>query len=184
MNGVVDHLLAYGVPVLALPSPAALSPADVARRHGVDPSELVWTSIVVGADGPVAMAVSSGRSLDLERARVAIGDPTARLASLEEVRAIAPTSDADALPPLTRLLEIPVYVDAPVATMRHVLFPAGTVSVLVCLLREDLFRAEPVRVAALSSLSETGVSDLSVVAPTRRAAFTDAPLVPYHLRIG
>jgi hypothetical protein len=56
------------------------------------------------------------------------------------------------------------------------------------MLRDDLFTAEPVHVAPLSGDTAAGPepasSDLSVVAPTRRALFGDDPLVPYHLRAG
>jgi prolyl-tRNA editing enzyme YbaK/EbsC (Cys-tRNA(Pro) deacylase) len=183
MTGVVDHLLEDSTPFLALPAPAAMSPSAVARRHGLDPAELIWTEVVRTTAGPVAMAIGAGRSLDLERARAAVGDPTARLASHDEVRGFARGCEAGAVPPLSRFLRAPVYVDAPIATMEHVVFPAGVVSVLICMVREDLFAVEPVRVAPLSRQAEpVPASSPSVVAPTRRAAFSGEPLVPYHLR--
>jgi hypothetical protein len=59
------------------------------------------------------------------------------------------------------------------------------VAVLLCAVREDLFAAEPVRVAPLSRRgARVRPSALSVVAPSRRAAFSGEPLVPYHLRAG
>lgn len=185
MASVVDHLLGKGTPFLALPAPAALTPSEVARRHGLDPSELVWTEVVMTVDGPVAMAIGAGRSLDLERARTAVGDPSARLATHDEVRAFARGSEVGAVPPLSRFLDAPVFVDTPIAALEHVVFPAGVVSVLVCVVREDLFAVEPVRVAPLSRQAEPVLAaELSVIAPTRRAAFTGEPLVPFHLRAG
>lgn len=189
MTTVLDHLLEQGAPVLALPAPTALSPADVARRHGLDADELVWTEVVMTVEGPVAMAIGAGRSLDLDLARTAVGDSLARLASHDEVRAFARGCEVGGVPPLSRFLRAPVYVDAPIATLRHVVFPAGVVSVLLCMVREDLFTVEPVRVAPLSRATTPAQEPapepmLSVVAPTRRAAFSGEPLVPYHLRAG
>jgi prolyl-tRNA editing enzyme YbaK/EbsC (Cys-tRNA(Pro) deacylase) len=186
---VVDHLLGLGTPFLALPAPAALSPSQVARRHGLDPAELVWTEVVMTIDGPVAMAIGAGASLDLERARTAVGDPAARLASHDEVRAFARGCEVGAVPPLSRFLAAPVYVDTPITTLAHVVFPAGVVSVLLCMVREDLFAVEPVRVAPLSRAAgpdpePVPTQALSVVAPSRRAVFSGEPLVPYHLRAG
>jgi prolyl-tRNA editing enzyme YbaK/EbsC (Cys-tRNA(Pro) deacylase) len=185
MTGVLDHLLERGAPFLALPTPNAMSPSDVARRHGLDPAELIWTEVVMTLHGPVAMAVGAGSSLDLGRARAAVDDPSARLASHDEVRAFARGCEPGSVPPLSAYLEAPVYVDTPIARMAHVTFPAGVMSVLICMVGEDLFAVEPVRVAPLS-LRPPGVaaSGLSVVAPTRRAAFSGEPLVPYHLRAG
>jgi prolyl-tRNA editing enzyme YbaK/EbsC (Cys-tRNA(Pro) deacylase) len=188
MNAVLDHLLGHGLPMLVLPAPGSIAPADVARRHGLDPSELVWTEVVITAEGPVAMSLGAGRSLDLDRARAATGDPNARLATHDEVRAFSRGSEIGAVPPLSRFLQAHVYVDTPVAMAEHVVFPTGVVSLLVCMLRDDLFAAEPVRVAALSGepavSPRAASSDLSVVAPSRRALFDDEPLVPYHLRAG
>jgi prolyl-tRNA editing enzyme YbaK/EbsC (Cys-tRNA(Pro) deacylase) len=185
MAGVLDHLLGHGTPFLALPAPAALTPSEVARRHGLDPSELVWTEVVMTVDGPVAMAIGAGRSLDLELARATTGDPAARLATHDEVRAFARGAEVGAVPPLSRYLDAPVYVDTPIAALDHVVFPAGSISVLVCVVREDLFAVEPVRAAPLSRQAEPVLpTELSVVAPSRRAAFTGEPLVPYHLRAG
>jgi prolyl-tRNA editing enzyme YbaK/EbsC (Cys-tRNA(Pro) deacylase) len=189
MASVVDHLLGQGTPFLALPAPAAMSPRDLARRHRLD-AELVWTEVVMTAEGPVAMAVGAGSSLDLGNARTATGDPSARLATYDEVRSFARGCEVGAVPPLSRFLGAPVYVDAPIAALEHVAFPAGVTSVLVCMVREELFAAEPVRVATLSRQAmdpaepDGAFPSLGSIQPTRRAAFTGEPLVPYHLRVG
>jgi prolyl-tRNA editing enzyme YbaK/EbsC (Cys-tRNA(Pro) deacylase) len=186
MTPVLDHLLGQGSPFLVLPAPSAMTPGAVAERHGLDQSELVWTELVITNDGPVAMAAAAGRSIDLDQARAAVRDPGARLATHEEVRAFAHGCEVGAVPPLSNYLGVPVIVDAPIASLEHVVFPAGVASVLVCMRREDLFAAEPVRVTSVSGDQQAApVPALSVVAPSRRAAFTgDEPLVPYHLRAG
>ncbi len=180
MAEVVDHLLGHQVPFLILPAPHALDPVEVARIHGVDPVELLWTEVVMTRSGPVAMVTGTRRALDLELARAAAHDPTARVATHEEIRAFARGCEAGAVPPLSRFLVAPVFVDEPVAQMEQVVFAAGRTGVLVCVARADLFAAESVSVARLSR----GDDELSVIAPSRRALFSGAELVPYHLRVG
>jgi prolyl-tRNA editing enzyme YbaK/EbsC (Cys-tRNA(Pro) deacylase) len=189
MTSVLDHLLGQGSAFLVLPAPAAMTPGAVVERHGLDPAELVWTELVITGDGPVAMAVAAGRSLDLDSARAAVRDPGARLATHEEARAFAHGCEIGAIPPLANFLGAPVIVDAPIAALEHVVFPAGVTSALVCMRREDLFAAEPVRVASISgdpgAAAAPAHPPLGLIAPTRRAAFTgEEPLIPYHLRAG
>ena len=178
MAGVIDHLLGHQVPFLVLPAPHALAPIEVARAHGMDTADLVWTEVVTTASGPVGVVTGTGRVLDLELARAAVHDAKARLASHEEVRAFARGCEAGAVPPLSRYLAAPVIVDEPVAQMTQIVFPAGRTGVLVCAARADLFAAEPVRVAALSRATDA----LGFIAPSRRLAFTGPAPVSYHLR--
>jgi prolyl-tRNA editing enzyme YbaK/EbsC (Cys-tRNA(Pro) deacylase) len=157
-----------------------MDPLEVARAHGIDAAELLWTEVVLTVSGPVAVVTGTGRALDLDLARAAVHDPSARLASHEEVRAFARGCEVGAVPPLSRFLGAPVIVDEPVGGMDQVVFPAGRSGVLLCVARADLFAAEPVGVARLSR----GAGELSLVAPSRRALFSGVDLVPYHLRNG
>jgi prolyl-tRNA editing enzyme YbaK/EbsC (Cys-tRNA(Pro) deacylase) len=186
MAPVLDHLLGQGSPFLVLPAPAAMTPGAVAERHGLDRSEVVWTELVITDDGPVAVAVAAGRSLDLDQARAAVRDPAARLATHEEARAFAQGCEIGAIPPLTNFLGAPVIVDVPIASLEHIVFPAGITTALVCMRRADLFAAEPVRVSPVTREPDQPPGpSLSVIAPSRRAAFTgEESLVPYHLRAG
>lgn len=183
MASVVDHLLGLRVPFLVLPAPGAETPAEVAAAHDLDPAELVWTDVVMTASGPVAMTVGAGRTLDLGLARRAVHDPTARIATHEEIRAFARGCEPGTVPPLSAFLVAPVVVDEPIARRGQIVFAAGVATILVCVDRAALFVAEPASVAPLTTVA-ADPAGLSVIAPSRRAAFSGATLVPYHLRTG
>ena len=184
MTSVIDHLVGQSIPFVVLPAPQARSPREAAAVHEVDIAELVRTEVIVTSGGPVAVVLGAGDRFDLALARGAVRDPGARAATVAEIRTLARDCAVDALPPLSAYLVAPVYVDASVAALEQVVFPAGHASVLVCMRRADLFLAEPVTVAALSGAGPAASPALSVVAPSRRAALTGPALVPAHLRAG
>ncbi|MEP6759318.1 MAG: YbaK/EbsC family protein [Actinomycetota bacterium] len=184
MTSVIDHLLTQRVPFVVLPAPQARSPREAAEAHGVDVAELVRTEVIVTTGGPVAVVIRSGDRFELALARGAVRDAVARMATASEIHELARECDVDALPPLSAYLFAPVYVDAPVAALEQIVFPAGRSSALVCTRRADLFQAQPVTVAALSGASQPAAPVLSVIAPSRRVVLTDAELVPAHMREG
>ena len=181
MASVIDHLLMQRIPFVVLPAPKARSLREAAAVHGVDLDELIRTEVIVTTGGPVAVVIGAGATFDLSFARAAVRDAGARMATVAEIRAMARDCEVGALPPLSRYLVVPVYVDTPVVALEQVVFPAGRSSVLVCMRRADLFLAEPVTVAALTGAAVVEEPELSVVAPTRRIVLTDAELVPAHM---
>ena len=181
MTNVVDHLLAQRSPFVVLPAPDARSPREAAAQHGVDVAELVRTEVIVTSGGPVAVVIGAGDTFDRGGARGAVRDAAARLATAAEIRAVARDCEPGSLPPLSRYLVVPVYVDPSVGALEQIVFPAGRPSVLVCMRRADLFLAEPVIVAALVGALASEPPVPSAVAPTRRIVLTDSPLVPVHL---
>jgi len=181
MASVIDHLLTQRMPFVVLPAPQARSPREAAAMHGVDVAELVRTEVIVTRGGPVAVVIGAAATFDLSSARGAVRDASARMATVAEIRAMARDCEVGALPPLSRYLVAPVYVDTSIVALDQIVFPAGRSSVLVCIGRAELFLAEPVTVAALSGVADVEALALSVVAPTRRIVLTDAELVPAHL---
>jgi len=181
MTSVLDYLLAQRTPFVVLPAPQARSPREAAAAHGVDVAELARTEVIVTGGGPVAVVIGAADTFDLALARGAVRDPGARMATVAEIRTLAQGCEVGALPPLSLYLIAPVYVDASIAALEQVVFPAGRSSVLVCMRRADLFQAQPVTVAALSRIETPEARTLSVVAPSRRIVLTDAELVPAHL---
>lgn len=178
MSDVISYLLGRGVAFLVLPHAGAVTPADAARAHGVDLSEVVRTEVMTGAAGPCLMVVPNPRYLDLELAQKALRDPTARPATHAEIRALAPTCDIGAVPPLSLFLMAPMYVDPAVADRTQLVFPAGRASVLVVVQRAELLRDDPYVVAPLTR--ESSIPE-PAIAPSRRQILSDEGLLPVHL---
>lgn len=181
---ILTYLVGRGIPFLVLPDPTSGTVDQAARAHGIDPEELVRTEVVIGRHGPALLLVPATRYLDLGLAQRAIDDPAARPATHLELRAIAPSCDVGAIPPLSRHLQAPLYVDPAVADRRQLVFAAGRVQVLVCVEREVLFRDAPYVVAPLageSSGPRPPTSPPPPAAPSRRTVLSDDSLLPVHL---
>jgi Ala-tRNA(Pro) deacylase len=93
---------------------------------------------------------AASRRLDLRRAREALEDAAARLASEAELQADFPGYELGALPPLGSLLGVPLLVDPEVLNHELVVFAAGTETESVRVRSGELFRDEPLAVLPLT----------------------------------
>jgi prolyl-tRNA editing enzyme YbaK/EbsC (Cys-tRNA(Pro) deacylase) len=179
VTSVLEYLVSRAAPFLVLPFPGGATPGEAASAHGIGPDELVRVELVVGVAGNALMVVPSDRALEPGLAQEALRDPSARPAIEDEVRAAAPGCLSGTLPPLSRYIGAPMFVDPAVADLPQVVFAAGTPSVLVCMQREDLFRDDPYAVVPLTAASS---SPEHLLAPSRRAILAgDTDLVPVHV---
>jgi prolyl-tRNA editing enzyme YbaK/EbsC (Cys-tRNA(Pro) deacylase) len=179
VSDVVDHLLERGDAFTVLPHAAAVTPAETARVHGIDANDLVRTEVMTGAAGTCLMVVPDLRYLDLDLARKALGDASARQATHVEIRTLAPTCDIGAVPPLPLFLMVPMYLDPAVARATRLTFPAGRAGVLVVIPRAALYRDDPYVIAPLTRES---VIDEGLIAPARRKVLDGESLLPAHLQ--
>jgi Ala-tRNA(Pro) deacylase len=182
VSRVLEYLLGRGRPFLVLPSPGATSVRGTAEVHGVAMAEVIRTEVLMAASGPALMLLPATSYLDLQRARAALGDPNARLATHAEIRSFAPGCEISAVPPMSLLLLAPMYVDPSVADLAQVVFPAGRCGVLVCMEREDLFRDDPYVVVPLTN--GAAIPAPPTPPPTRRELLADDDLLPVHVTQG
>ena len=180
MASVIEFLLDCGTPFLVLPAPGATSIEATAAANGIGMDEVVRSELVISGMGPSLMVVRATRSLDLGLAQTAVKDPSARRATDQEIRELAPDCEVDSLPPLSLYLSAPMFVDPSVAAMDQIVFPGGRRSVLLAVERAELFRSEPSVVVALTRESYVPGEK---IAPSRRAALEEEDkLLPEHLR--
>ena len=180
MTSVIDHLLEQPIAFLVASAPSARSPREAVEVVGLPAMDLVRTEMVVTRSGPVAVVVRDVDAVDLNLVRRAVRDDDVRLASLAEIRTFALDCVPGSLPPLSRYLMAPVYVDEAVQALRQVVFPGGIPSALVSVHRDVLFRGHPASVAPLTRSGEGS----SNVAPSRRIVLHETGLVPFHEREG
>jgi prolyl-tRNA editing enzyme YbaK/EbsC (Cys-tRNA(Pro) deacylase) len=151
VSSVFDYLSGRGVPFVVFPDPEADVAERTAERHGIEVDELVRTEVISGRIGLALMVVPWDRRLDLTLVRRTMNDPSARLATREELAAAAPELDVDSWPPLGLFLALPTFVDRQVAAREQVVFPAGRPASLVCLQAAELFGEDPVVITSLTS---------------------------------
>jgi Ala-tRNA(Pro) deacylase len=97
------------------------------------------------------MVIPGSLELDMELAAEATGDPEVRLATDRELDRTFPDYEAGALPPLSMMLLLPMYVDPAVAERDEIVFAAGRLDVSVRMATRDLFGTDPVVITPLTS---------------------------------
>lgn len=81
-----------------------------------------------------------------------------RLATERELADRFPDHELGALPPLSMLLLVPMYVDPSIAELDEVVFAAGRQDVSVKMVTRDLFGSDPVVITPLTAESRVSVS--------------------------
>lgn len=155
MSTVTQYLHRHGLGFEEVHHPRAFRASDEATVVGVSPSDVVKT-VVLDVRGGHALAVIPGsRRLDMRLVRNATGDPHAHLASEGEIAHDFPDYQLGTIPPLGRLLSVPMYVDTEVLSNSKVVFAAGDQTESIRVSTDELVRTEPATVTHLTRLEET-----------------------------
>lgn len=142
MSIVTDYLDARGVPYEMIHHDPSATSLDEARAIGVD-ADAVLKAIVIDTRGRHVVAViPASRRLDLHLVRAALDDPSAHLATENELQADFPTVELGGAPALGWLLDAETLVDPCVLEREIVAFAAGTRTESVRVRTVDLFRGE------------------------------------------
>lgn len=149
---VFDYLFGRGVPFAVFPHKGAATPLTTAKVYGLE-QDLVRTVTLQAAVGPALAVIPWERDLDLDLARTALRDPTARGATPEELASWFSGFEPSAIPPLGLFFLMSMVVDPAVVRMRQVAFPGGKASCLMCARRAQLFRGDVYLVAPLTKES-------------------------------
>lgn len=154
MSFVTDHLTRRGVAFEVADHPRAVTSMEEARALGITADEVVKTVALTTDRGPALLVVPASRRLDLRLARAAVADPTARLATEDELQQAFAECELGALPPLGSLLGVAAFMDPEVLEHDTVMFAGGTQTQSVKARPADLFRDEQVTVTPLVHHSE------------------------------
>jgi Ala-tRNA(Pro) deacylase len=150
MSLVTEHLAERRVAFEVLPHRRAFTSLQEARELGVSAEEVLKTVALWTGGKYVLAVVPASRRPDLRRARQALEDPRARLATEAELQADFPGYELGALPPLGSLLGVPLLVDPKVLDHELVVFAAGTETESVRAAASELFRNQPLAVLPLT----------------------------------
>jgi Ala-tRNA(Pro) deacylase len=159
MSVVTEHLEQRGCIFEVIPHREAYTSVEEARALGIAVGEVLKSLAVRTGSGYVLMVIPASRRLDLHRAREALGDSRARLASEEELGRNFPDYELGALPPLGALLNAQVYVDPEVLGHDTVTFAAGTQTESVKMQTQELFGTGGFTTMSLVKQPERGSDD-------------------------
>jgi Ala-tRNA(Pro) deacylase len=123
--------------------------ADEATALGLPADEVAKTVVLVTSTGYVRAVLPASQRLDLHKARRALGDNKARLATEAELAAAYPTFELGAVPPFGGPVGDRVVVDERLAFSDSAVFEAGSHSESVRLKTTDLLVVAEAEIADL-----------------------------------
>lgn len=142
-----------------------------ARADHTPPRELAKTVVVDTAKGRVLVVLPASRRIDWRKLEHVLGDTQARLLSEAEVERMFPELETGAIPPLGHLFDLPMYLEAQLASEPEIAFNGGSHTSTIHMRLGDFMRlAEPnVRVfAAGHGWSDVG-AELTAARVTTRS---------------
>jgi Ala-tRNA(Pro) deacylase len=130
--------------------PTAYTAKEVAAVEHV-PAHRVAKVVVFLSENGYGMAVLPGDSrLDLEALRAMLGVARLRLATESELSELFPDCELGAMPPFGQLCNLPIWMDAGLASEPTIAFNAGTHRDVVHMSLEDYQRLAKPQIASLS----------------------------------
>ena len=149
---VRQFLQANNIKYVTVSHSTAYTAQEIAALTHMKGRDLAKT-VVVKVDGSLALAVvPASSSVDLLRVREISGGRSVELASEGEFRTRFSGCELGAMPPFGNLYEIPVYVDATLASKHEIAFNAGTHSELMQLAYADFERLVKPQVGAITPM--------------------------------
>lgn len=153
MASVLEYLQGRGQVFTVIPLARTPTADGRARAVHVPTELLVRTVLAIAKDGMALLVIPASRRLDLDLLPEALGDPNARLATEWELERQFPDYEPGALPPLSMMLLVPMYVDPAVIERHEIVFAAGRQDVSIKMTTSDLFGNDPVVIAPLTAES-------------------------------
>jgi len=154
VSHVMEYLQGRGVTFTVIPHRRATTAGGEVHALGLPGEEVVKTVVVVAKNGPALMVVPASRMLDLGLVGEAVGDAKVRLATERELAKQFPDYEVGAVPPLSMLLLVPMYIDPVVADREQIVFAAGRQDVSIRMATTDLVGTDPVVIAPLTVESD------------------------------
>jgi len=158
MASVLEYLQGRGQVFTVIPRLDTPAAEDQMRDARVPAGLAARTVVAIANHGPAVLVIPASRRLDMELVAEAVADPQARLATERELERQFPDYEPGALPPLSMLLLVPMYVDPSVMKRDEIVFAAGRRDVSIKMGTSDLFGNDPVVITPLTSESRVGVA--------------------------
>jgi Ala-tRNA(Pro) deacylase len=114
--------------------------------------EVAKCVVVYGNNSYSIIAVPADRFVDLFDVASALNVPWVRLATEDELAHLFPDCELGAMPPIGTLYDLPVYLDADLASETMITFPAGTHSQCVHMRMDDLRKLTAPKILPISRL--------------------------------
>jgi Ala-tRNA(Pro) deacylase len=106
--------------------PVAYTAREVAAAEFMPPHRIAKTVVFCDGSEYLLVVVPADTYVDIEQVRAAVGSRELRKAVEDEVLELFPQAEVGAMPPLSALARVPVYLDRALANEEFIAFTAGT----------------------------------------------------------
>ena len=155
MSTVTQYLADRELEFLAFDHPPTQTAVDEARTLGVAPGAVAKAIVLDTPNGHVVAVIPGSRRLDMKRVAEAVGPGHVSLADEAEISKDFPDYELGAIPPLSGLLGIPLYVDEELAGHERIVFASGRQTESVKMRTADLLAGPTVTIAPLCRQQKT-----------------------------
>lgn len=147
-----QYLREQDVPFQVQYHPEVFTAQEVAASEHVSGKQLAKVVMVLGDGKLIMLALPAPKHVNLANLRALLGATDVRLATEEEFAARFPDCDVGAMPPIGKLYDIPLYIDAELAAGETIRFQAGTHTDTISLAFADYMRVAEPKVAELAAV--------------------------------
>jgi len=145
-----QYLREQDVPFQVQHHPEVFTAQEVAASEHVSGKQFAKVVMVL-ADGKLIMlALPAPKHVNLTNLKALLGAKDVRLATEEEFGLRFPGCDVGAMPPIGKLYDVPLYIDAGLAAGETIRFQAGTHTDTISLALADYTRVADAQVAELA----------------------------------
>ena len=137
--------------------PETIRAKATARAEGIDPRRFAKTLVLIADGRPTLVVVDALDRVDLEKAAAVLGAESVRLATEDEIGALAPGCEVGTIPPVGDLFGLGVIADRAIHDDEEVSFHAGSHRFTVHVDRATWVRAAHVVYADLAAPADRPV---------------------------
>lgn len=126
LQACLNYLDSSGVRYTHTSHPVAYTAREVAAAEFMPAHRVAKTVVFRSNDADLMVVVPADSYVDIEQLRTATGAPRVRKATENEITLLFPHAEVGAMPPITALTGMPVYVDRELIDQEFIAFNAGT----------------------------------------------------------
>ena len=126
LSACLNYLDVNGVRYTHTTHAVAYTAKEVAAAEFIPAHRIAKTVVFIDGDKPLLVVVPADTYVDIEQVRAAVGSRAVRKAIEPEILELFPEGEVGAMPPLSALAGVPVYLDRALTEQEFIAFTAGT----------------------------------------------------------
>lgn len=126
LQACLNYLDVNGVRYTLTTHAVAYTAKEVAAAEFMPAHRVAKTVVFISGNKPLFVVVPADAYVDIEQVRAAVGSRELRKAIEPEILRLFPQAEVGAMPPLSALAGVPIYLDRALTEQEFIAFTAGT----------------------------------------------------------